>query len=109
MTDTILTEVRSKNDKYLNSGLNNLQSLIEVKLAQFRGISVYSNGNPLDVIHFYSEINDILVQKCFASDSISFIFYGHKHLPIPSTPYALFLKGMAKRFSEIAFGIIYIG
>lgn len=106
MTDSVIEEVRGRARKNWIPGTQNLLSMVEFKLAKFRGSSIYAGVNPVNVIRFYLDLCDAIERRCLTMDSVS-----HNKLvsqQLPSVSYALFVRGMSRRFAELAFGTVYV-
>lgn len=108
MTDSVIESVKEKAHSKWVQGLSNLLSLIEAKLADIRMTRVYVGVNPLNVIQFYLNLSEVIERKCFLLDALSMNGLVRRHFPLPSTAYALFIKGMSKRFAELSHGTVYV-
>jgi len=108
MTDSVISDIRDETNAEDMENLTNLLTLVELKLAKFRGSFVFVGQNPLTVIKFYDELCDIIERKSFLLDTLSNGAIVRRHIPLPSTSYAFFIKGMAKRFAELAFGTVFV-
>lgn len=100
-TDSVLKNIQETSSQRWVHSVAILLDTIEVKLNKFRE-TLTPNTNPLQVIDFYLELNNMIIRKCFLLD------YAGQHLPIPSLSYTLFLKGMTQKFGEMAFGTVYV-
>lgn len=108
MTDSVISDIRDEMSTEDIEVLSNLLTLVELKLAKFRGSAVSVGQNPLTVIKFYDELCEMIERKSFLLDTLSSGAILRRHIPLPSTSYAFFIKGMAKRFAELSFGTVFV-
>lgn len=102
ITNSVLSEVKEDSvDRWVTSVISMLDTLQE-RLGVFRESITDSKSNPVSTVKFYLELSDWVLQRCFLLD------YAGQHLPVPSLPYTLFVRGMSQRFGELALGTIYV-
>ncbi len=108
MTDSVISDIRDEINVEDIESLSNLLTLVELKLAKFRGSYVFVSQNPLNVIKFYDDLCEIIERKSYLLDTLSNGAILKRQIPLPSTSYAFFIKGMAKRFAELSFGTVFV-
>ncbi|GBN64653.1 hypothetical protein AVEN_262826-1 [Araneus ventricosus] len=102
ITDSMMSKIKEEtSDRWLTSVISMLDTLQE-RLTVFRETVSDVKSNPLSTVKFYLDLSDWVLQRCFLID------YAGQHLPVPSLPYTLFVRGMAQRFGELALGTIYV-
>lgn len=113
MTDNEILQVESELNSP-SSGMVVLMATIQSKLDSIRSNLSLKTEHPLNMINSYKLIFDMSEQ--FSVDKSLFTdrkFYDYRwHLlksfiEIQNAPYSLFIKGMNRRFIELAYGTIY--
>lgn len=111
MTDSVISDIRDENNEQEVDILTDVLSSVELKLSKFRSNNVFISQNPLNVIKFYDNLCEIVGRKGFNLDSLSNIPLMRRITPtalMATTSYALFIKGMIKRFAELSFGTVLV-
>ncbi|GIY05588.1 uncharacterized protein CDAR_90871 [Caerostris darwini] len=102
ITNGMLSKIKEEtSERWVSSVISMLDTLQE-RLTVFRETVSDIKSNPLSTVKFYLDLSDWVLQRCFLLD------YAGQHLPVPSLPYTLFVRGMAQRFGELALGTIYV-
>ncbi|KAG8195990.1 hypothetical protein JTE90_028964 [Oedothorax gibbosus] len=102
ITNSMMDKIKEETpERWVTSVISMLDTLQE-RLTVFRETVSDTKTNPLSTVKFYLELSDWVLQRCFLLD------YAGQHLPVPSLPYTLFVRGMAQRFGELALGTIYV-
>ncbi|GFY30720.1 uncharacterized protein TNCV_3118801 [Trichonephila clavipes] len=102
ITNNMMSKIKEETgDRWVASVISMLDTLQE-RLTVFRETVSDVKSNPLSTVKFYLDLSDWVLQRCFLLD------YAGQHLPVPSLPYTLFVRGMAQRFGELALGTIYV-
>nr|XP_015909398.1 uncharacterized protein LOC107440849 isoform X3 [Parasteatoda tepidariorum]XP_015909399.1 uncharacterized protein LOC107440849 isoform X3 [Parasteatoda tepidariorum]XP_042902600.1 uncharacterized protein LOC107440849 isoform X3 [Parasteatoda tepidariorum] len=102
ITNNMLAKLKENtSERWVSSTISMIGTLRE-RLAIFRETVSDVKSNPMSTVKFYLDLSNWVLQRCFLLD------YTGQHLPVPSLPYTLFVKGMAQRFGELAFGTIYV-
>ena len=111
MTDSVISDIKDENSGQEVDVLSELLTLVELKLSKFRTNNVFISQNPLNVIKFYDNLCETIERKSFKLDAVSNVPILRRHTPtalMATTSYALFVKGMAKRFAELSFGTVLV-
>ncbi|CAG2102722.1 unnamed protein product [Medioppia subpectinata] len=104
MTDSVISDVRRVcNDEELPK----LLTLIEFKLSKIRSNEVFVGQNPLKIIKSYDTLFEAIERKSFSLDFASNPSTVRPDIQTSIT-YPLFIKGMAKRFSELSLGTVFV-
>ncbi|XP_054709793.1 uncharacterized protein LOC129219421 [Uloborus diversus] len=102
MTDSVVSKVKEDTSERWVSSVVSMLDTLQERLGVFRESITDIKTNPLSTVKFYLDLCDWVLQRCFLLD------YTGQHLPVPSLPYTLFVRGMAQRFGELALGTIYV-
>ncbi|OTF72573.1 hypothetical protein BLA29_005402 [Euroglyphus maynei] len=115
LTDDDIEDVKAQMDNENNNDdLAKMIDSIETKLETIRSNLSLSSDHPLTMINSYKLIFDIaeqysiekkLYQTTMKKDSQWHLIKSFSQ--IQNSPYALFIKGMNRRFIELAYGTIY--
>lgn len=102
ITNNVLTSVKEDSAERWVSSVVSMMDTLQGRLNVFRESITDIKSNPLSAVKFYLDLCDWILQRCFLLD------YAGQHLPVPSLPYTLFVRGMSRRFGELALGTVYV-